>query len=167
MLSDLRLAWRALLARPALAATALATFVVGIGATTAMYSVVDGVLLRPLPFDQPDRIVRLFEEHPGSGSTERRRWMSSATLDAWLPRTPAMAAIAPYGAGLDTVGRERPERLPSGTITASLFDVVGARPLLGRRFSQHDEQDGAHRVVILSHALSPALVVSRPRLRCE
>ena len=153
MLSDLRLAWRALVARPALAATALATFIVGIGATTAMYSVVDGVLLRPLPFDQPDRIVRIFEVHPGSGSTERRRWMSSVTLDAWLPRTPAVAAIARYSAGIDTVGRERPERLASGAVTASLFAVLGARPLLGRPFSPDDEQEGAHRVVILSYAL--------------
>ena len=109
------------------------------------------MLLRPLPFDQPDRIVRIYEDHPGSGSTERRRWMSSATLDAWLPRTPAVAAIARYSAGIDTVGRERPERLASGAVTASLFDVLGARPVLGRHFSPDDERDGAHRVVILSY----------------
>jgi putative ABC transport system permease protein len=153
MRSDVRLAWRALVARPALTTTALATFAVGIGVTTAMSSIVDGVLLRPLPFDQPDRIVRIFEEHPGSGTTERRRWMSSATLDAWVPRTPAVAAIARYGAGIDTVGREQPERMASGAVSASLFDVLGARPLLGRLFVSGEEQDGRHRVVILGHAL--------------
>jgi len=123
MFSDLRIAWRGLRARPALALTALATFAVGIGATTAMYSVVHGVLLRPLPYHEPDRIVRLWEEHPGAPITFQQHWLSNVTLDAWQSRATSVAALARYGQGTDTVGREHPERVGSGTASASLFRV--------------------------------------------
>jgi len=152
MFADLTLAWRGLRSRPSLALTALATFAVGIGATTAMYSVVDGVLLRPLPFPQPDRIVRLWEEHPGAPVTFQRHWLSNVTLDAWQPRATSVVAFARYGQGTDTVGREQPERVVSGAVSASLFDVLGVKPAVGRFLESSDEFEGAADVVVLSHA---------------
>ncbi len=152
MFSDLRIAWRGLRARPALALTALATFAVGIGATTAMYSVVHGVLLRPLPYHEPDRIVRLWEEHPGAPITFQQHWLSNVTLDAWQSRATSVAALARYGQGTDTVGREHPERVGSGTASASLFRVLGVEPLIGRFLEASDEIEGASDVVVLSHA---------------
>lgn len=152
MLSDLRQAWRGLRTQPGLVVAALATFAVGIGATTAMYSVVDGVLLRPLPYPESQRIVRLWEEHPGAPVTFQQHWLSNLTLDAWQPRATAIAAFAPYGQGTDTVGRENPERVISGTVSASLFRVLGSQPLMGRFLEPSDEIEGAADVVVLSHA---------------
>ncbi|MCC7032887.1 MAG: ABC transporter permease [Acidobacteria bacterium] len=152
MFPDLRLAWRGLKAQPALALTALATFAVGIGATTAMYSVVHGVLLRPLPYHEPDRIVRLWEVHPGAPVTFQRHWLSNVTLEAWRPRATAVSAFAGYSQGTDTVGRENPDRVVSATVSASLFQVLGVRPLMGRFLEPSDETEGASDVVVLSHA---------------
>ncbi len=152
MLSDLRQAWRGLRTQPGLVLAALATFAVGIGATTAMYSVVDGVLLRPLPYPEPHRIVRLWEEHPGAPVTFQQHWLSNVTLDAWQPRATAIAAFARYGQGTDTVGRENPERVISGTVSASVFQVLRSQPLMGRYLEPSDEIEGAADVVVLSHA---------------
>lgn len=152
MCSDLRQAWRGLRTQPALALAALATFAVGIGATTAMYSVVDGVLLRPLPYPEPDRIVRLWEVHPGAPGTFQQHWLSNVTLEAWQPRAASVAAFARYGQGTDTVGRENPERVVSGAVSASLFQVLATRPWLGRFLEPADELEGASDVVVLSHA---------------
>jgi len=152
MLSDLRLAWRGLRSQPALGLAALITFAVGIGATSAMFSVVDGVLLRPLPYPQPDRIVRLWEVHPGAPVTFQQHWLSNVTLEAWQPRAAVVAAFARYGQGTDTVGLENPERVVSAAVSASLFPVLGVKSMLGRFFDPADEMAGASDVVVLSHA---------------
>ena len=90
MISEFRLAPRALVARPALTLAALATFTLGIGVTIAMYSVVDGVLVRPLPYPDASRLVRMWEVHPGAPVTFQRHWLSNVTLDAWQPRAEAL-----------------------------------------------------------------------------
>lgn len=152
MLSDVFVAARALTRRPSLTLAALATFTLGIGAATAMYAVIDGVLLRPLPFPASDRIVKIWEAHPGAPVTFQRHWLSNLTLDAWAPRATTVAAFGRYSTGEDTVGDERPERITSTAVSAALFDVLGASPQLGRSVEPLDEREGAAPVVVLSHA---------------
>lgn len=152
MLSDVFAAARALARRPSLTLAALATFTLGIGAATAMYAVIDGVLLRPLPFPASDRIVRIWEAHPGAPVTFQRHWLSNITLDAWTPRATTVAAFGRYSTGEDTVGDERPERITSTAVSAKLFGVLGVSPQLGRSVEPADEREGAAPVVVLSHA---------------
>ncbi len=85
---DVRSALVAMRRAPGFAATALITLALGVGATTAVFSIVHGVLLRPLPYADPDRLVRLWEEYPGGVSPAGNRWLSRSTYAVWRERTP-------------------------------------------------------------------------------
>ena len=81
---------------PAFAATALVTLALGVGATTAVFSIVRGVLLRPLPYANPDRLVRVWEERPGGSSPAGNRWLSRSTYAAWQDHTRTLDALGGY-----------------------------------------------------------------------
>ncbi|MGE3190427.1 MAG: ABC transporter permease, partial [Vicinamibacterales bacterium] len=129
---------------------ALATLALGIGANVAIFSVIYGVLLRPLPYPGQERIVRLSEVHPGANAPVSEPLLSNLTLVNWeAPRT--LAYVGAYDPDTYTVaGGDRPERLPGAGLTPSMFDVLGVAPRLGRRFEASDTGAGAAPVVILS-----------------
>ncbi len=89
LLKDVRYALVTMRRSPGFAVAGLITLALGIGATAAVFSVVYGVLLRPLPYPDPERLVRLYEEHPGGTTAAGNRWLSNRTYDAWMeqPRT--------------------------------------------------------------------------------
>ncbi len=147
--SDLRSALRTLRQHPAFAATALLTLALGIGANTAIFSVVYGVLLRPLPYPQPEQLVRIYEEHPGGSSPLGMKWISDITLDAWHAGK-SLSDVAIYSSYIETVGRTEPERWQSGVVSPSLFPMLRVRPALGRFFEEHETVEGADNVVVLS-----------------
>jgi hypothetical protein len=97
MLRDLRLAWRSLRRSPAFAASAILTLAIGIGGSTATFSIVDAVLLRPLPFRDPDRLVRIWEAHPADGTD--RFDVSAANFDDWRRRSAALEDLALFSVG--------------------------------------------------------------------
>src|SRR5262245_27955652 len=107
---DLRYAAAVLRRERGFTAAALLALTLAIGATTAVFSVLYGVLLRPLPFARADRLVRIYEEHPGAPKPPGEREISSTTLNAWQPRLQALEDLAPYFALEFTV------KFPSGAV---------------------------------------------------
>ncbi|MCL4818987.1 MAG: ABC transporter permease [Vicinamibacteria bacterium] len=147
-LGDGRQAWRSLRRQRGLALAATLTLGLGIGANTALFSLVDAVLLRPLPFPQPDRLVALWETTP-----DRWRVAPGTYLD-WQREARGFAAIGAYAAAAATLtGHDEAERVDGVAASASYFEVLGVAPVLGRTIEAADEAAGAPRVVVLGHGL--------------
>ena len=150
---DLRYAARTLRRQPGFAAATVLTLALAIGATTAIFTVVDATLLRPLPFPQPDRLVqigRAFQGDFGSSVSPPKflHWRREGrTVFA------DVAACSSLGSAFSLVGSGTPERVPGALVSAAFFDVMGVRPLLGRAFREDEDLPGGPRVVVLSHAL--------------
>lgn len=125
---DIRLGGRALRRNPGFACITTLTLAIGIGSSTLIFSVVDAVLLKPLPYKHADRIVRLLERRP-TGATS---WISTPAFLEWKTNTMAFEQMAAYQQGLATLtGAGEPASLRVGRVTADYFDVFGVRPLLG------------------------------------
>jgi putative ABC transport system permease protein len=154
MISDFRQAWRSLRRSPGFALVAIGTLVLGIGVTAGMFSVLEVLLLRPLPFKDPERIVRLWESNPAKGH-ERFDVLWGSFLD-WREQSRSFAALALYrtDARLVTTGTET-ERMQATMASPALFPLLGVSPHLGRGFvPEEGRADGDERPdVVLSHAL--------------
>ena len=149
---DLRYALRMLAKNPGFTAVAVIALALGIGANTAIFSVVNTVLLRPLPFKDPERLMMVFEDSSAHGYP--RDTPTAANFIDWRDQNQVfegMAAIA--GASLNLTGAGDPERLVGYRASASLFPVLGVAPHLGRWFTPDEDQAAANRVVMLSHRL--------------
>jgi predicted permease len=153
MLHDLRLAVRSLARQRSFTLTALTTLALGIAATTAMFAVVYGVLLRPLPYPDADRLVQLSEVVPGGTPAISGPMISTISIHAWEPHRRTVGPIAHFGAGSVTVGFDTPQRLVRGNVAPHFFAVIGVRPAAGRLFVEEDGLDGAAPVVIISTEL--------------
>jgi len=143
---DLRYALRQLRKNPGFSLVAILTLALGIGATTTIFSVVDGILLTPLPYDQPDRLVRVWPERPFSKSmlTEFR---------GQVPFFKGLTAHRHETFVLTGDGTGDPEELGGGLVSFDHFRVLGVAPAMGRAFTPDDELPGQGQVVILSHGL--------------
>ena len=130
----------------------LLTLALGIGATTAVFSVVYGVLLRPLPYPDADRLVELSEEHPGAVTALRSPVLSNLTYYAWNEAPRSVDTMAAYSNGDYTLALPQgAQRLAATGVTPSLFALVGARPALGRLFRADEAVPGADAVLVLSN----------------
>jgi len=153
LLQDLRYAFRQLRKSPGFATVAVATLALGIGANTAIFSIFNATLLRPLPYKDPDRLVILWSNIP--------RWAFSgpgALTDPdyiqWQQQNQVFEQIAAFrGQTSNLTGSGIPERLIGSTTTASLFPLLSASPELGRAFSSDEQLPGRENVVLLSHSL--------------
>ena len=145
---DVRYAARALVRSPGFAAVAIATLALGIGATTIVYSLVDGILLRPLPIHEPERVV-LAREVTSDGEEFSLAWPNFVD---WKERSRSFAGLAAWS-GLPTnlTGVEQPRRLMARQITWNLLDVLGVQPILGRGLTEADDRPGAERVCLVSY----------------
>src|SRR5262249_41608447 len=137
------------------AAAALITLALGIGATTTVFSVVYGVLQRPLPYPDADRLVNLSEERPGAVSPLRVPMLSNLTYHGWVDAGPAtLDATAAYSGRQYTVDLPGgPARIDGAAVTPSLFGLLGATPAIGRGFAASEAVAGADAVAILSDRL--------------
>ena len=147
---DVRLALRGLLGRPGFSLVAVSTIALGIAAAGAIWSVVDAVLVRPLPFSQPERLVFVWERH--HARQRDRNVVGPANLIAWRERASSFSGLAGFirfDANLDGIVGE-PERIPVGFTTGNLFSVLGTPPLLGRTLVESDSAPGAADVVLLT-----------------
>jgi predicted permease len=148
--ADLRYALRSLRKRPGFAVVTVLTLALGIGANTAIFSIVNAVLLRPLPFPNPDRLVSVFSVNPLVGDGAPR---SSAPADykEWRDHSRTLEHLAAYtGGGAALRFGERPENVVVTRVTANFFDALGVRPMLGRPFEAADDLTSADKI-ILSH----------------
>ena len=162
-MQDLRHAISSFRRNPVFTAAAVLTLALAIGATTAVYSLVYGVLLRPLPFVGPDRLVRLWEEHPGGNTLAGNRWLSHRTYHGWVTTSRTLDSIGGYSSasGIFAIGEDR-VALSGTAVTPSLLAMIGAAPQLGRWFTETDALPGAARVVVLSDRLWHERFGSRP-----
>ena len=158
----LRSIWRSLTRDPGFTTTAVLTLALGIGANTAMFSVIDGVLLKPLAYREPDRLVSLRvrweAQAPSKATFSGTHFMTHllhrSIYDLWRDRAASLESIALIGPGtVNLAGAGQPERLLSAWISSSLFSTLGVQPALGRLFAaDEDLYHGAH-LAILSHGL--------------
>jgi putative ABC transport system permease protein len=151
-LQDLRYAQRSLRRAPGFTIVAVITLALGIGANTALFSVISAVLLRPLPYPDADRLVRVWTAQPQIGLP--RSGTALPDYRAWRDENRSFQDLGAFhSVTYNVTGTDRPEALTATRMTASLWAVLQHQPLHGRLFSAADEQWGAHRVVVLSEQL--------------
>jgi putative ABC transport system permease protein len=162
-LKDIRYGIRSLLKHPGFTAIAVITLALGIGANTATFSVINAVLLRPLPYHEPDRLVTIWEESPQRGMFEMP--VSLANLRDWADQNHTFEQISAYTfSNLNLTGAGEAKQLLAVKSSANLFSLVGVAPLHGRVFRPEEDKAGAARVVILGHALWQNRFESDPRI---
>src|SRR3954471_15041556 len=149
---DLRFGARSLLRNPTLAVVGVLTLALGIGANTAIFSVVNGVLLKPLPFPQPEQFVLLLDNAPKLGLLEFAS--SASNFKDWREQNHVFSGLDAVRVKRFTLtGHGEPEALTGATVTGDFFRTVGVRPAAGRLLAPHDDRPGAERVVVLSSDL--------------
>ncbi|MEP7340147.1 MAG: ABC transporter permease, partial [Acidobacteriota bacterium] len=147
---DLRYGARMLLKNPGFTIVAITTLAIGIGANTAIFSVVNGVLLKPLPYRAPEQLIRLFE----SSQSQPRFPMAQGNFQDYREQNSTLSGLALYTRqDVELSQDNKPEQLAALGVTAGFFDLLGVQPLLGREFRREDELPNNGSVVILSHAL--------------
>ena len=159
---DARYAWRLLRRQPAYAALVVATMALGIAATTVLGSVAYSVLLKPLPWADAPRMVRLYESR--QGSTRRfRPMMTNGTYRAWRDSSSTLDGIGAWSGDRVILSEgPNPERIAIAQVTPSLFPLLGARPAYGRLFTAGEEEPGRPHLVILSYGLWQQRFGGRP-----
>jgi putative ABC transport system permease protein len=170
---DLRYRARALRADPAIGLIVVVIVAFGIGATTTMFSLVKAVLLEPLPFASPDRLVRLWESSPARGVAQVD--VSAPNFHDWQEQQTVFERVAASEMATFTLtGSGDPERVAAARITANLVPTLGVQPLLGRGFLPEEERPGPQRVALIGYGLwqrrfggDPALVNTTVQLNGE
>src|SRR3954454_17498299 len=170
-LQDLRYGLRMLLKHKGFTAVAVVALGLGIGANTAIFSLVNGVLLRPLAFPEADRIIYVEGRNPQAGITDSN--VSYLDFTDWSQQTDLFAGTAAYWTGNAQFGADgaEPERVPRAGVTAGFFCVLGIQPVLGRTFVPEDDKGWPQTVAIISHGLwkrrfgsDPAIVGKRVQM---
>ncbi len=152
MLHDVRAAWKGLARRPFFTALAAVTLAVGIGANTAIFSVVDAVLINPLPYPHSDRLVSANLTAPGMQISVVG--LSEAMYLRYLKESKTLSAFAVYKQGPMNLERTgNPERVAAAEVTREFFDVMGVHPFLGRGFAVGEDRKGAEPVAVLGYGL--------------
>jgi putative ABC transport system permease protein len=160
---DLRYGLRQLRRNPGFTAVAVLTLALGIGANTAIFSVVEGVLLKPLPFKNPGRLVRIYGSNPQQGYS---RMMNSPVdiADVRRQNTVFEGVTLFQGSSSTLTGAGEAEQIAAAHVSDNFFGVLGVAPLLGRVFLPKEDQEGYDQVVILSHALWLRRLGSDPKI---
>ena len=146
---------------PAFFAVAVLTLALGIGANSAIFSFVDAALLKPLPYENPERILQIWEKPPGGGNNV----VSAMNFLDWQRQTSSVEAMtATTGSSLTLTGQGDPVLLRAGRVSAGYFNVFAVAPFLGRTFTPDEDTPGKEHVVVLSHRLWAAQFGSDPRI---
>jgi putative ABC transport system permease protein len=141
-----------LLRKPGFSAVAILALALGIGANTAIFSVVDAVLFRPLPFDRPGQLVEIWEQDLARG--EDHDSVMAANFVDWKNRSLSFVAVAAHAGGsVNLTGLSEPERVRGARLSAGLFSLLGVQPEIGRVFLPDEDQYGQPRVVVISNRL--------------
>jgi putative ABC transport system permease protein len=152
--NDLRSSARILLHEPGFAALTILTVALGVGANTAIFSIVNGVLLRPLPYGDPDRLVALREVVPAIAQTYPTLPVSARHFTEWRQRLSSFERLSAVDTGNGALtGAGEPEQLDIARVSADLFETLGVQPAMGRTFVRGEDQSGHDRVAIISDSL--------------
>ena len=151
-LKDIRLALRSLAKKPAFTLIAVLTLALGIGANTAIFSVVHAVLLQPLPIKEPDRVMTFWHSAPAKGLQHMD--LNDAMFAYYRNRTRTFESLAAFETGeFSLTGGGEPEAVPGAVVTFDYFNVLGREPLHGRTFTAQEDTPGNNHVVLLSYGL--------------
>jgi putative ABC transport system permease protein len=152
LLQDIRYSWRMLRRSPGFAATAIVALALGIGANTAIFTVINTVLLQPLSYPDPDRLVQLeLSSAQGNGNIT-----SISKFNTWKEQTQVFQDVSAYdqgGPGINLTGRDRPEQLKGIHVSSGFFRLFGARVLVGRTFTPEEDRPGGPPLVVMSGGL--------------
>lgn len=145
-----RYAWRRLVATPVVSGVAIITMALGIGTATTVFSVADGVLLRPLPYPDPSRLVMIWDHWTGWPAT----WVSDAELLDYRDNAQLFAAVGGFtDQSRNLTGGQTPDRVHTGIASAGVFRALGVAPALGRVYVDDEDREGGPRVAVISDAL--------------
>jgi len=148
---DVRYGWRMLMRKPGFTAIAIITLALGIGANTAIFTVVNAVLLKPLPYPEPERIMQIGPEWPNSFANA-----SQIKFIFWSEHQQSFESVAAtqgIGSGVNLAGGDEPEYVPGMRVSVDFFRVIGVHPALGRDFTKEEDSPNGERVMILSDGL--------------
>jgi predicted permease len=163
MRQDLRSALRMIRREPGFAAMVVATLAVGIGANTAIFSVVNSILLRPLPYSDSERLVSIYEVIPKAANIYPTLPVNLSHFYDWRKQSTTLESIALLRSStMNLTGVGEPALLAGARVSANAFDLLGVRPELGRTFLEAEDRQGQDRVVILSHSLWTQRFQSNP-----
>ncbi|HSE15839.1 MAG TPA: ABC transporter permease [Pyrinomonadaceae bacterium] len=160
---DLKYAVRSIIKNPVFSLIAVVTIAIGIGANVLVFSLVERILLNPLPYHEPDRLVRLLQSYPDVGLDI---WgLSAANFVRYRDQNRTLEAVAAFGnAGITMTGSDTPEFLQATRVTADFFKVFGVNPRLGRTFNSDEDTPGKNTVVVLSERLWQRRFGSDPQI---
>jgi putative ABC transport system permease protein len=160
---DLLFSLRMLIKRPGFSVIAITALGLGIGTSTAIFSVVNFVLLKPLPYEDPAKLVWIWETNQEKGA--ERELASATDFIDWKNGTGTFDDVAAIGTGLPTVNTgDEPEQVLAGFVTANYFSLLGARPLIGRTFESDEDQPGKNHVLVSSYAFWKSRLGSDPKV---
>lgn len=152
MWQDVRYAGRMLRKSPGFATIAILTLALGIGANTAIFSVVDAVLLKPLPFHDPASLAMVWEDNPAHGLLHNT--VAPPNFLHWKQQNHCFSAVAPFvDRPMNLTGAGEPEQIAVEYVSPNFFSLLGVNPMLGRGFSPGEDQPGKSKVVVLSYGL--------------
>src|SRR5262249_20371260 len=149
---DVRYAWRSLRRNPGFTTVAVATLALGIGGLTAMFSAFDTILIRPLPYADPDRLVMVWDE-PSKTDDRTKSFPAPAEWYEWRRLNTVFTDIAStQPSDITLSGDAQPEQVPARKATGNLWSVLGVKPLIGRVFNDEEDRNGV-RVAVISYGL--------------
>src|SRR4051794_35570757 len=160
---NIRFAFRTLRRNPLFATFAIVTLGLGIGANTAIFSVIDGVLLKPLPYASGERLVLIRQSAPLAGRANAS--VSIKELYDYREQTAVFDGLVEYHQmNFDLLRRGDPDRVNTGVVSHDFFEILGIKPILGRTFVAGDDLPGAEAVLVLSHSYWKKAFGSDPRI---
>ena len=153
LFQDIRYGWRTLLRTPGASSVAVIALALGIGANTAVFSIIDAVLIRPLPYRESERLVAVWENKLNQG-VAARAWVSPADFRDFQEQSQVFEQMSVFRAQSSVLtGKQLPERVEAAAVSPGIFDLLGAKPALGRAFTAGEDQPGKNSVLVLSDAL--------------
>ena len=154
LILDLRFALRQMSKRPSFTAVIVLTMALGIGANAAIFSILDAVLLRPLPYSRPEGLVKLWTRFKGIGLPNDQNWVSAPEFRDFQQLNHSFRDLAAIASGSVNLGvKGSPQRVVGASVSTGLFPMLGAQPMLGRNFLSEEGQPGRDHEVILSYGL--------------
>jgi putative ABC transport system permease protein len=165
LLQDLRFAVRQMANRPGFTAIILLTMALGIGANAAIFSVLDAVLLRPLPYNQPEGLIKVWTRFTGIGAPNDQNWVSAPEFRDLQQLNHSFSDLAAMTGGSFNLGiKGSPQRVVGAAITPNLFPMLGVQPQLGRNFLPEEAQPGRDHEVILSYPIWRRVFAGNPKI---